>query len=327
MKVLVIGATGHIGNAIVRALLSRNHEVTASGRRSKPPANLIGLPVRYAPGDAESDDQFEQWTAGHDLVVDAAAPYPLEIFSVASAAGGGSIAGAERRTRRLLEAVSRHDAQLAYVSSFVTLVRPRTDAQLVQSRMIRLAHPYFTVKEMIESRILEAARMGLRTVIVNPTYCLGPWDIRERRICTIPLVLRGEIPASISQTLNVIDVRDVADALLAAIDAQRYGTPILLSGHSVSTHELYSRICRIGGVPPPRLSASASATLMSAYWIETMFTAIGRKSPLPSGGMMMATAFDYLVPGNELEELGINLRPLDETLADAIGWYREIGYC
>jgi dihydroflavonol-4-reductase len=327
MKALVIGASGHIGNAVVRALLKRKYEVTACGRRRKPPANLIGLPVRYAPGDADSADQFEKWIDGHDLVVDAAAPYPLDIFSVARDAEIDPIAGAERRTRRLLDAVSRRDAELAYVSSFVTLVRPQTRAQHLQSEMIRLAHPYFAVKQLIEAQILEAARQGLRTAIVNPTYCLGPWDIRDRRICTIPLLLSGEIPASISQALNVIDVRDVAGALLAALDAKRYGAPILLSGHDVSTHELYSAICRIGGVPPPRLSASSSLTLMSAYWIETMFTAIGRRTPLPSGGMMMATEFDYLVPGKELIELGIKLRPLADTISDAIRWYREIGYC
>jgi len=43
--------------------------------------------------------------------------------------------------------------------------------------------------------------------------------------------------------------------------------------------------------------------------------------------MMMATLFDYIVSGNELQKLGITPRPLSETLVDAIKWYRQVGYC
>src|SRR5271155_816715 len=119
MKALVIGAGGHIGNAIVRALLDRGDEVTACGRRSTPPANLDGLPVRYAPGDSETPGQLDKWIEGHQLVVEAAAPYPVGVFSIGSRAGSNPIFGAERRTRTLLDAVSSHSARLIFVSSFV----------------------------------------------------------------------------------------------------------------------------------------------------------------------------------------------------------------
>lgn len=53
MRVLVLGGTGHLGSAIVRALLERHFEVIATGRRDAPPANLAGLPVHYMQGDAD----------------------------------------------------------------------------------------------------------------------------------------------------------------------------------------------------------------------------------------------------------------------------------
>jgi dihydroflavonol-4-reductase len=328
MKALVIGAGGHIGNAIVRALLDRGDEVTACGRRGVPPPNLDGLPVCYAPGDAETPGQLDKWVEGHQLVVDAAAPYPVGVFSVGVGTGRNPIFGAERRTRALLEAVSSNNARLIFVSSFVTLTSPRTSAQQVQDRMVRLAHPYFEVKELSESQIVEAARRGLRAVIVNPTYCLGPWDLHDRGLCTIPPVLCGEIPIAIRQMLNVIDVRDVAAASLAALDKERYGKPILLGAHDIMTNDLYSLICEVGGVsPPPRYSMPTSFAIAGTYLMELTFGVMGRKPLLPSGGMMMATTFDYLDRTDALAELGITPRPLSETIADAIQWYREIGYC
>jgi dihydroflavonol-4-reductase len=327
IKALVIGASGHLGNAIVRALLARNYQVTACSRRAVPPANLIGLKVRYASGDVEKPGEFDKWISGHDLVVDAAAPYPLNILSPLNEVGKDPIAHADRRTRSLLAAVCRHKARLAYVGSFVTLARPRTSAHQFQYQIMRLAHPYFEVKELIEGQILEASRRGLPVVFANPTYCLGPWDLHDRNLCTIPLLLRGEIPSSISQMLNVIDVRDVAAGIVAALDADRCGEPIQMSGQDISAAELYSLICELGGVPPPRFSAPASLALAGAYAMELMLGAIGEKPLLPAGGMMMATLFDYMVPGRELEELGVTPRPVSETVVDAIKWYREIGYC
>ena len=327
IKTLVIGASGHIGNAIVRAFLDRRYRVSACSRRNVPPANLSDLPVRYLSGDVETSGQLDKWIAGHDLVVDAAAPYPLNVFSPVSEAGKDPIAQAERRTRLLLDAVCRHKARLVYVGSFVTRVRPHTSAQRFQHQVMKLAHPYFEVKELIESQMLDASRRGLPVVIANPTYCLGPWDLHDRQLCTIPLLLSGEIPSSIAQTLNVIDVRDVAAAICAALDAERYGEPIQMGGHDISTEELYSMICRLGGVPRPRISTATTVALASAYAMELMLGTIGEKTRLPAGGMMMATLFDYLVSGNELQGLGVTPRPLTETLVDAIKWYRQVGYC
>ena len=194
--------------------------------------------------------------------------------------------------------------------------------------MMRLAHPYFEVKELIEAQILEASRRGLPVVLANPTYCLGPWDLHNRNLCTIPLLLRGEIPSSISQMLNVIDVRDVASGNHRRPRyGDRYGEPIQMSGHDISTAELYSLICELGGVAPPRFSAPASFALAGAYAMELMLGAIGEKPLLPAGGMMMATLFDYMVRGQELQQLGVTPRPVSETVVDAIKWYREIGYC
>ncbi len=327
MKALVIGASGHVGNAITRALLDRKWEVTACGRRPAPPLNLSGLPVTYLRGDADAPGQLDKWIPGHDLVVDGAAPYPMSLVFPGREPEQDPFVAAEARTRRLVDAVSRHDARLAYVGSFVTLVSPRTEAQRLRERAIRLTLPYSEVKELIEDQILDAGRRGLRAIIINPTYCLGPWDLHDRRVCTIPLLLCGEIPGSISQMLNVIDIRDVSAGLMAAIDGERYGKPLLMAGHDISTRDLYALICAMGGVPMPRFATATSLAAFGSYWTEVVFSMFGQQTPIISAGMMMATAFDYLDRTDTLQELGITARPLSETIMDAIRWYREIGYC
>ncbi len=326
MKALVIGAGGHLGDAITRALLDRGWEVTGCGRRALP-LNLEGLPIKYVRGDADSPGQLDEWSSGQDLIVDGAAPYPMSLVFPGREPERDPFAAAEARTRRLIDVALKHDAVLAYVGSFVTQVSPHSIAQRARAQLISLTLPYFQVKELIETQILDAARRGLRSVIINPTYCLGPWDLHDRRVCTIPLLLCGEIPGRISQMLNVIDVRDVAAGLLAAIEAERFSEPLLTTAHAVSTEELYAMVCRIGGIPMPTITSSTNFAMFTAYLTELMFSAIGQQTPIITAGMMMATAIDYLDRPSALKEIGVQPRPLSETIADAIEWYRAIGYC
>ena len=68
MKVIVIGATGTIGNLAVRQMLAAGHDVSAFSRN--PNTLDIDHPnLSYAPGDVLQKDQVEQAIKGHDAVV------------------------------------------------------------------------------------------------------------------------------------------------------------------------------------------------------------------------------------------------------------------
>lgn len=327
MKALVLGATGHIGNAVVRELLSQGYQVTATGRRKELPANLASLPVRYVPGDSNMPGQFERWISRHQVVIDAAAPYPLLLFGSTTDKEPQPLAHAAERTRLLLDTVHRHNARLVYVSSFTTLLRPREGLGGWRDQLVRALHPYFAVKTLIETQVREAAQHGLPAVIVNPTMCLGPWDMRERHLCFVPQLLCGEIPVAVQHILNVIDVRDVATGIVAALKAERYGEPILLSGHNISTEALFAWVCAIGKVQPPRFFAPATLSLWASYWTEVALGLMGQRAPLPSLAVMLACEHEWMTPGVAQHDLGLTPRPLSETLLDTVAWYRGLRYC
>ncbi|MBI3800644.1 MAG: NAD-dependent epimerase/dehydratase family protein [Deltaproteobacteria bacterium] len=326
MKALILGATGHIGNAIVRELLCQGHQVTAISRRKEPPANLSELPISYLSGDIDTPGRLDAWVGGHEVVVDAAAPYPIYLFGATSASEKNSLTYATQRTRTLLDAIRKHEARLIYVSSFTTLL-PRRQGFADWPAWLRQLHPYFAVKELIESHLLAAARGGAPIIIGNPTLCLGPWDMKAREFCFVPRVLSGEIPVAVQQIVNVIDVRDVAVGLVAALQAERYGEPILLSGHNIAADALQSWICEIGGRTPPRLSIPASLGVLPAYAMEAIQTLTGQPASFPALSVLLLCQHEWLAPSAAQQELGLVPRPLSETLLDTIQWYRELGYC
>ncbi|HEY0475879.1 MAG TPA: NAD-dependent epimerase/dehydratase family protein, partial [Kofleriaceae bacterium] len=158
-RALVLGASGHVGNAVVRELVARGCAVTAARRGRTAARNLAGLPVTDALGDADDAATLDRWVGGHDLVVDAAAPYPL---TLAADRASHAAETAARRAAVLVEAVARHRADLVHVGSFVTRLGadaagvPRDPGQRLDAAL----HPYFAAKRAGEAVFAAAARAG-----------------------------------------------------------------------------------------------------------------------------------------------------------------------
>ncbi|HEY2256133.1 MAG TPA: NAD-dependent epimerase/dehydratase family protein [Variovorax sp.] len=327
-RALVLGATGHLGNAITRDLLAQGWHVTAATRQQRPGA-LAALGVEIVHGDADQPGRLAAWIPGHEWVIDAAAPYPLHLFGGLASGEAATLEQARRRMAALLEGVARSGATLGHVSSYTTLPRPRGEGALAACETLirRRIHPYFALKSELEAMVLEAARAGLRAVVVNPTACLGPWDRRPRAQCVVPLLVTGQVPAMMARTLNVIDVRDVAAGLRAALEQRHFGVPLALAGHDCRTDWLAARVCALAGATAPRLRVPGRLVAVGALCAEAGWALLGRPSPMPAIGPLLVLDGYPMSPGAGQRSLGVRPRPLDETLRDAIDWYRGIGYC
>lgn len=318
----MLGASGHLGQAILRELLARGHRVTAATRRQRP-GNLLELGVTIAVGDPDAPGQLEKWVRGHDVVIDAAAPYPVHLFAPQSAIEHNPLVYARRRTLALLDAVTRHRACLGYISSFVTLPRPDRGIERLATRLRHRSHPYVAVKQYTESLVLAAAQQGLRAVIVNPTSCIGPWDEKPIEVSLIPQLLSGSIALTSGHMVNLIDVRDAAFGLCAALAAQRWGHCIPLVGHNVTADQFAQRIHMLAGLHPPRYRVPAPVGASVLYFIEAGCAWLGRPSPMPSLGALLVCEGYEMEQSPAARALGLCPRPLDETLRDAVRWYRQ----
>ncbi len=319
-KAVVLGATGHVGQAVVRELIARGYRVTAATRHASPAA-LVDLDVRIAQGDADTPGQLDAWIAGEELVVDAAAPSPLNPFVTDRRAPRDPLSHARRRTQALIDAVRRHDTQLAFISSCTTLPRPRS--LVGESEWRRRLSPYFGVKQLMEDMVMHAARDGLPVVVVNPSAFLGPWEYGSERSSFVRMVIDRELPAAMHHVINVIDVRDVASAVHAAVRARRYGGRIPLAGHNVAVDDLARRVSAIAGVPAPLLAPQAGVAVVAAFWVQTAMAFGGRAAPDAwRVAPLIADAWP-MEHSTEQRALGVAIRPLDDTLRDAVRWHRE----
>lgn len=328
MKALVLGASGLLGNAIVRELLDRDVEVTALGRRAEPPMNLTGLDVDYVRGDLDSDFGIADVISRHEVLIDAAAPYALHLFASGRGARRKVIELADRRTRRLLDAVSRSEVRFVHIGTTVAQgSEPAISSFGAQRSFARSIHPYFSIKQLIEERILEEQRRGLDAMIIRPSACIGPWDVKPPDECWVPALINGRFSVTPAHRVNVIDSRDVAAGLADALDGGYSGPPIELSGHNTTIENLFSMFCQRAGVSPPVLKVPAEFSVVPSLWAEMALATIGRRSPVPALIPMLICEQRWVDPSAAQLELGSEPRALDDTVADTLAWYRQIKYC
>jgi dihydroflavonol-4-reductase len=301
-------------------MLEHGHAVTAVTRQSDPAA-LRGLDVRLCSG--QGPHALSALAAGHDLIVDAAAPYPLEPSLPGSPPWRTAIASALDRTHRVLEAALSSRARLVFISSFTTLRRPDSFPGALETTWRRSAYPYFEAKALMEQAVLDAAHRGWPALIVNPAACLGPWEFRGDASSLVRLVLAQRLPVVMDQNLSVLDVRDLAEAIDRALARELFGRPIPIAGHNLNLVDLVRQIRSLGGVNgPPPTPIDPRIVAMTAYWTSATLAAFGQASQdLWRAVPLIADAFP-MQPSSDQIAMALELRPLSVTLGDTIAFHR-----
>jgi dihydroflavonol-4-reductase len=321
-RVLVLGATGHIGQAVVRHALERGRKVTALTRQIDPEP-LQGLDVNVVRVDSELR-LLPELAAGHDLMVDAAAPYPLVPSVPGDAQWRSQVDAAVRRMKHVIDAARRNEMPFAYVSSCTTLPRYESPQESAAAVWRRSVSPYFEAKAAMEHAVIAAAREGLPAVVVNPAASLGPWEFRAVEDSFVRLVLEHRLPMVVDQMVCIIDVREVADAIDRAVSHQLYGRPIPLSGHNIAVPDLVMRIAQLAGLGAvPVLPVDPSAVSALVFWMQRALMLYGFTPPTPLNFVLLIADATPMPPSPEQMALGVRIRPLEETLRDAITFHRN----
>jgi len=194
-----------------------------------------------------------------------------------------------------------------------------------QSYALRMLHPYFEMKLRMERVVTHAMRHHLQALIVAPSFCIGPWDVGDPNQSLIPMIVNGEIRASVAHSMNVLDVRDVAALTLEAVRREYFGERLAIVGHNCTLDVLIDAVCANTGATRPRWHVDPSIAAASAYAYELAMSAGLRAPAYPSVGPLLMLEQSWGFPTTRQSSLGVRLRPLSRTIADAIDWYARHG--
>lgn len=326
MKALVIGATGIIGNHVARALLADGVEVRAFSRGKTPALNLEGLDVERVLGDARDEASLILAMKGCEWVFHTAAYYPQNPFHLSK-----HVDEALRGIRAVIAAVKKSGAKLVYTSSLTTIgmaTKGKLANESLPYTMIKNPpHPYFLVKHLMEEEVVQAARNGLHAVIVNPTGCFGPYELKPPSLCLVPQLIKRKIPAIIEHDLNVVDVADVGRGHWLAAQKGRSGERYVLGGHNVTSSWLIRKICEIGGVKPPFFKIPLAPALVLSWCSESAGYLAKKPALFPLLGLRFLQYGQHFTCQKAFDELGYSASPMDKCLTKSVQWFEKIGYC
>lgn len=320
----ITGATGHVGVTLSRLLLSRGHRVRAIVRKDS--EGLKGLDIERVGGDLQNPESLSRAFHGADVVFHAAARISITRTDMAQVAET-NIGG----TRNVIAACRASGVRRLVHFSSIEALRPQPpDSPVDEERPFVDAHPaspYAISKAQAEGEVRRAIAAGMDAVILNPTAIVGPWDYKPSLLgSAIMSIADGRLPMLVDGGFDWVDVRDVAEAALAAAERAPAGSRYLVGGRWASMAELAQLVCTVTGARLPRLTCPFWIAQAWAPVSSALSRVVG-KTPLFTGySLGVLRAYRTVSHDRAARELGYRPRDLEETIKDACAWFEVNGY-
>jgi dihydroflavonol-4-reductase len=138
---------------------------------------------------------------------------------------------------------------------------------------------------------------------------------------------RGKRREYLDAELNLIDVRDVAEGMVRAMERGRFGRRYLLGSENLSILKVFNMLADLTGLPEPHRRVPYPVALAAAYvseWVADVFT---HQAPAATiTGVKLTRRRMHFDPRRSLDELCLRPRPVRQSLADAVTWFRAVGW-
>lgn len=325
MSILVTGASGFVGSAVVRLLLAEGEQVRVLVRKASDRSNLEGLEVEVVEGDLRDPPSLERACTACSGVYHVAADYrlwarnPDELYA-------SNVEG----TRHLMSAaLAAGVPRIVYTSSVATLGLEADGAPANEETPVSLANMIghykrskFLAEELVSKLVLER---GLPAVIVNPSTPIGPRDVKPTPTGRMVRdAWFGRIPAFVDTGLNLVHVEDCAQGHLLAFKHGQIGRRYILGGENLALRDILAAIARLAGRKPPRIELPRLGLMPIAAMAEAWaWLTHGAEPQLTLDGLRMSRKKMYFDSTRAECELGYAHRPASPAIEAAVDWFRD----
>ncbi len=324
--IVVTGATGHIGNVLVRELVARGRKVQALVLPKDDLRPLEGVDVEIAYGNVTDLNSLVPAFTGADTVYHLAGivtimPRMKKVLEQVNINGTSNVISACRTTsvRRLI-----------YTSSIHAVAEPPHGTVIDESSPFdpdRVLGDYAWSKAKATLILLdEVKKGGLDAVICCPTGIIGPWDFAISNIGQLIMdFASGQLKSYVKGAYDFVDVRDVVNGLILAAEKGQSGRHYIFSGAQVQVPELMEELSRDIGYPAPTYEiphglAKAAGVLASIY-----YRLLRRKAVFTAYSIDVLRSNSQVSSKRSREELGFTSRPWQESIKDHIQWFHSEG--
>jgi dihydroflavonol-4-reductase len=324
-KALVTGGCGFLGSSIVRDLVERGVRTRVLALPGEPTDNIDGLDVELLHGNVLDLDVARRAVEGVDTVFHAAAIYkgymvdPTLMYDVNM-----------RGTFNMLEASRRAGtARVVYTASIAAIGRPpKGELGNEQTPYDGWEVDFAYGRSKYHSRVLaqDFGRWGLDVRIICPGIVLGPRDIAPTP--SGKLILSAVQLGSGLYTqggASYVDVRDAASAHVLAAERGRPGEMYIATAHNLSHKDFLSTIARVVGMEVRMVPVPYALAVNAVRAVHRRAVRRGEEPPIAAQMFEYGKRPNYYSNEKAKRELGVQFRGIEETIRDAVDYFRHRG--
>ena len=324
--IAVTGATGHVGNVLVRELLARGCVVRALVLPDDDCRPLDSLNVEIVRGDITNTSELLAAFSGIDLVFHLAGivtimPRMADVLERVNVGGIRNVVNACR-----MKGVRR----LVYTSSIHAIAEPPHGTVIDETQPFdpdRVLGDYARSKAHATLLLIEEVRKGgLDAVICCPTGIIGPFDYGISNIGQLILdFASGHLKSYVSGAYDFVDVRDVARGLILAAEKGQTGRHYIFSGEQVQVPELMTELAIDIGLPAPTYRIPAAIARAAGVLASSYYRLLRRRPVFTAYSIDVLRSNSQVSSARAREELGFTTRSWQESIRDHVEWLRVEG--
>ncbi|MGD1318564.1 NAD-dependent epimerase/dehydratase family protein [Chryseobacterium sp. 2R14A] len=324
---LVTGANGHLGNNLVRLLISKGIPVRASVRNIKNKEPFAGLNCEVVQSDISDKQSLVNALQGVETFYAVGAVFKLwakdpkkEIYDV-------NLEG----TKNIVEAAVEADVKrIVYVSSIAALNYSTLPTKESYGQNPDRRDMYYNSKNDGEKLAFELAKKhNIELVAVLPSAMIGSTAFAPLSVSynIINLILKKEIPVETKITLNWIDVKDVAEGCYLAATKGKNGERYILANEKCTSIKETTQIAQ-ELFPELKIKlpvAVPKPILFMIAWFMEIGSKISGKAPLLSTkdiAMFSGLQQDFDIT-KARTELGFNPKNSKQAVIEAMKYLQE----
>lgn len=321
---IVTGACGHLGNNIIRKLIEKGEKVRGLILPKENILALKGLDIEIQKGnvcDIASLETLFTFDKVYEIIVihtagivSISSKYLQNVYDV-------NVTGTANIVKMCLKYKVK---RLIHISS-VHAIPEKANRALISEASIfhsdNVVGLYAKTKAEATAIVLNSVNEGLDAIVIQPSGIIGPYDYgRGHTTQLIADYLEGRLTASIKGGYDFVDVRDVADGVIASVEKGRSGECYILSNKYITVEDLLNLLSEISGnrrikTILPLLFARITAPLSELYY------KLLRQPPLYTRySLYTLSSNSHFSHEKACKELGYAPRDIKKTLQDTIDY-------
>ena len=325
MKCFVTGATGFIGNNLVKALIARGNQVNVLIRSQKAEKLFNDKNISMFKGDLQNTQMINTAMKGCDVVFHLAAfaniwskdktlPYKTNV----------------QGTQNILEtALKNRIKKMVFTSSAATLPPSKENEEVDESFPYPLTYltEYETTKRAAEQLCLDYCQKGLDVVIVNPPRVFGPGLLGKSNSVTIMIknYVKGTwriIPGNGSPIGNYAFIDDIINGHILAMQKGSPGEKYILGGSNVSYNDFFEILAQVSGKKHIMFHFPLPVMMLISKFELFMAETFGKKPLITPPWIKRYLQNRVITSKKAIDELSYTITPLPKAIDDTIQWLK-----